>query len=109
MALFQSFFAGSGAEDGHPAPVPQKRAELLRLVYRERFWNLLTPNLLYAAFCVPAFLLCAFCLKAVFGYWENGEGTLEQILPLDYSRRGNSSSQTARPPELPQEQPQELQ
>ena len=81
MALFQSFFAGSGAEDGHPAPVPQKRAELLRLVYRERFWNLLTPNLLYAAFCVPAFLLCAFCLKAVFGYWENGEGTLEQILP----------------------------
>ena len=73
MALFQSFFAGSGAEDGHPAPVPQKRTELLRLVYRERFWNLLTPNLLYAAFCVPAFLLCAFCLKAVFGYWENGE------------------------------------
>ena len=29
--------------------------------------------------------------------------TLEQILPLDYSRRGNTASQTSRPPELPQE------
>ena len=59
MGLFQRFYYGkAGQADFNPEDLPKNRKELFMAMFRIRFSGLITQNLIYLVFCIPAIIIC---------------------------------------------------
>ncbi len=59
MGLFQRFYYGkAGQADFNPDDLPKNRKELFMAMLRIRFSGLITQNLIYLVFCLPAIIVC---------------------------------------------------
>lgn len=59
MGLFQRFYYGkAGQADFNPEDLPKNRRELFMAMLRIRFSGLITQNLIYLVFCLPAIVIC---------------------------------------------------
>ena len=59
MGFFQRFYYGkAGQADFNPEDLPKNRRELFLSMFKIRFSGLITQNLIYLVFCIPAIAVC---------------------------------------------------
>ena len=59
MGFFQRFYYGkAGQADFNPEDLPKNRRELFLSMFKIRFSGLITQNLIYLVFCIPASAVC---------------------------------------------------
>lgn len=64
MGFFQKFYYGkAGQADFNPEDLPKNRRELFMAMLKIRFSGLISQNLIYILFCIPAIVVCGYAFN----------------------------------------------